>query len=96
MKVARLAVLFAAAALAAPVFASTATPTSAAAATNLSKSRAEVKAELARARADGLLGNPNAPGYPQQFATGGYTVPVAQIPALGMRHAVSSQGSTLD
>lgn len=54
---------------AAPVFASA----------NLSKTRAEVKAELAQARASGEMQNPNAPDYPQQFATGGYTVPRVQI-----------------
>ncbi|POR56396.1 uncharacterized protein DUF4148 [Paraburkholderia eburnea] len=46
---------------------------------NLSKTRAEVKAELAQARASGEMQNPNAPDYPQQFATGGYTVPRVQI-----------------
>lgn len=60
----------------------------AAASTNATKTRSEVKAELAQARANGELSlNPNAPAYPQQFATGGYTVPRAQI------HTQLSQGS---
>ncbi|WP_322091456.1 DUF4148 domain-containing protein [Paraburkholderia bannensis] len=54
---------------AAPAFASS----------NVSKTRAEVKAELAQARANGEMQNPNAPDYPQQFATGGYTVPRVQV-----------------
>jgi hypothetical protein len=38
------------------------------------------RAELAQARSNGELSlNPNAPAYPQQFAMGGYTVPVAQV-----------------
>ncbi|WP_321886018.1 DUF4148 domain-containing protein [Paraburkholderia bannensis] len=54
---------------AAPAFASS----------NVAKTRAEVKAELAQARANGEMQNPNAPDYPQQFATGGYTVPRVQV-----------------
>jgi len=39
-----------------------------------------VRADLAQARANGELSlNPNAPAYPQQFATGGYTVPIAHV-----------------
>lgn len=69
---------------AAPAFASDTTAPSAApqaqAQTNAPRTRAEVKAELAEARATGeLRENPNAPDYPPQFATGGYTVPRAQI-----------------
>lgn len=57
-------------------------------ATNAPKTRSEVKAELAQARANGELSlNPSAPAYPRQFATGGYTVPRAQI------HTQLSQGS---
>ncbi|WP_322010555.1 DUF4148 domain-containing protein [Paraburkholderia sp. J12] len=48
--------------------------------------RAEVKAELARARAAGELDNPNTPGYPSQLATGGYTVPRVQIQTAGFFH----------
>lgn len=48
--------------------------------TNGPRTRAEVKAELAEARATGeLREDPNAPDYPPQFATGGYTVPRVQI-----------------
>jgi hypothetical protein len=48
--------------------------------TNVPKTRAEVRAELAQARANGELSmNPNAPAYPPQFAMGGYTVPREQI-----------------
>lgn len=69
---------------AAPAFASDTTAPSAApqaqVQTNAPRTRAEVKAELADARATGeLRENPNAPDYPPQFATGGYTVPRAQI-----------------
>jgi hypothetical protein len=47
---------------------------------NAPKTRAEVKAELAQAKADGELSlNPNAPDYPQQYAMGGYTAPRAQV-----------------
>ncbi|MBN3854289.1 DUF4148 domain-containing protein [Paraburkholderia sp. Ac-20340] len=49
------------------------------ASSNAPKSRAEVKAELAQARASGEMQNPNSPDYPQQFATGGYSVPRVQI-----------------
>lgn len=55
----------------------------AAVATNAPLTRAEVKAELARARASGELDNPNRPDYPAQLATGGYTVPRAQITSAG-------------
>jgi len=57
------------------------------AANNAPKTRAEVKAELARARADGELSlDPNSPAYPQQYAMGGYTVPRKQITS-GFFHA---------
>ncbi|WP_144154913.1 DUF4148 domain-containing protein [Paraburkholderia sp. BCC1885] len=60
-----------------PAFASSDT---AATVTNGPKTRADVKAELAQARADGELSmNPNNPAYPARFATGGYTVPRVQI-----------------
>ena len=50
------------------------------------KTRAEVKAELARARADGELSlDPNSPAYPQQYAMGGYTAPRKQITADFLR-----------
>ncbi|WP_322052640.1 DUF4148 domain-containing protein [Paraburkholderia bannensis] len=71
-KTTTLAVLVFAAATAfaaAPAFASS----------NVAKTRAEVKAELAQARANGEMQNPNSPDYPQQFATGGYTVPRVQV-----------------
>jgi hypothetical protein len=74
MKLASLAALLISAAVAVPAFASGDTPV------NGPKTRAEVKAELAQARADGELSmNPNDPAYPAQFATGGYTVPRVQI-----------------
>ncbi|WP_042265515.1 DUF4148 domain-containing protein [Paraburkholderia heleia] len=58
----------------------------AAVATNGPKTRAEVKAELASARAHGELSlNPNSPAYPQQYAMGGYTAPREQ--AAGFFHA---------
>jgi len=70
------AALLISAAVAVPAFAGEDT----AAANNAPKTRAEVRAELAQARADGELSmNPNAPAYPAQFATGGYTVPRVQI-----------------
>jgi hypothetical protein len=76
MKLAPVAALLISVVVAVPAFASgddTAT-------VNGPKTRAEVKAELAQARADGELSmNPNAPAYPAQFATGGYTVPRVQI-----------------
>jgi hypothetical protein len=50
------------------------------AANNGPKTRAEVKAELAQARATGELSqDPNSPAYPQQYAMGGYTAPREQI-----------------
>lgn len=73
---------------AAPAFArgDTATPAVqslpvAAGATNTApKTRAEVKAELASARAHGELSlDPNSPAYPQQYAMGGYTAPREQV-----------------
>jgi len=76
MKLAPVAALLISVVVAVPAFASgddTAT-------VNGPKTRAEVKAELAQARADGELSmNPNDPAYPAQFATGGYTVPRVQI-----------------
>ena len=49
-------------------------------ANNGPKTRAEVKAELAQARATGELSqDPNSPAYPQQYAMGGYTVPREQV-----------------
>jgi Domain of unknown function (DUF4148) len=77
MKLAPLAALLISAAVAVPAVASddTANPV-----TNGPKTRADVKAELAQARANGELSlNPNEPAYPQQFAMGGYTVPRVQI-----------------
>jgi len=57
-------------------------PVAAVASNNGPRTRAEVKAELARARADGELSlDPNSPSYPQQYAMGGYTVPREQITA---------------
>ncbi|PYE26266.1 DUF4148 domain-containing protein [Paraburkholderia silvatlantica] len=51
----------------------------AAVATNGPKTRAEVRAELASARAHGELSlDPNSPAYPQQYAMGGYTAPREQ------------------
>ena len=77
MKFAPLAALLISAAAAVPAFAS---GDDAATVNNGPKTRAEVKAELAQARADGELSmNPNDPAYPAQFATGGYTVPRVQI-----------------
>ncbi|HEY4803523.1 MAG TPA: DUF4148 domain-containing protein [Paraburkholderia sp.] len=62
-------------------------PVAMAASNNGPKTRAEVKAELARARADGELSlDPNSPAYPQQYAMGGYTAPREQITA-GFFHA---------
>ncbi|MCP3721144.1 DUF4148 domain-containing protein [Paraburkholderia sp. CNPSo 3281] len=77
----------------APAFAGgdTATPavqslSVAAVATNAPKTRAEVKAELASARAHGELSlDPNSPAYPQQYAMGGYTAPREQV--TGFFHA---------
>jgi hypothetical protein len=81
MKLAPLAALLISAAVAVPAFAS---GDDAANASNGPKTRAEVKAELAQARADGELSmNPNNPAYPAQFAMGGYTVPRAQINTFG-------------
>lgn len=82
MKTAPLAALlvsaatFAAAFAASPAFAQQG---AAPVAGNGAKTRAEVKAELARACASGEWSlNPDAPGYPQRFATGGYAVPRVQ------------------
>jgi hypothetical protein len=94
MKTATLAALLITAAgfAAAPAFAddTAAAPAAAAAVqqapTNGPLTRAEVKAELARARAAGELDNPNIPSYPSQLATGGYTVPRAQIQTAGFFH----------
>jgi hypothetical protein len=61
-------------------------------ANNGPKTRAEVKAELARARANGELSQDlNSPSYPQQYAMGGYTVPREQITTgfLHVRGAVN-------
>jgi hypothetical protein len=81
MKLAPLAALLISAAVAVPAFAS---DDNAASTSNGPKTRAEVKAELAQARADGEVGmNPNNPAYPPQFATGGYTVPRVQINTVG-------------
>jgi hypothetical protein len=81
MKFAPLAALLISAAAAVPAFAS---GDDAATVNNGPKTRAEVKAELAQARADGELSmNPNNPAYPAQFAMGGYTVPRAQINTVG-------------
>lgn len=93
------ATAFAAAFAAASAFASDAAAPAAApqvqVSANVPRTRAEVKAELAEARASGALSeNPNAPDYPPQFATGGYTVPRAQIPAH--RAAASAAGLALN
>jgi hypothetical protein len=83
MKTSSLAALLISAFVAVPAFAAGYSPAPSAeapATQNGPKTRAEVRAELAQARTDGELSlNPNAPAYPQQFATGGYTVPVVQI-----------------
>jgi hypothetical protein len=82
MKKFSLAALLISAVVAAPAFASgySPAPTQSPSDVNGPKTRAEVRAELAQARANGELSlNPNAPAYPQQFATGGYTVPVAHV-----------------
>ena len=77
MKFAPLAALLISAAVALPAFAGDDTATTA---TNGPKTRAQVRAELLQARADGEYGvNPNSPSYPERFATGGYTVPRVQI-----------------
>jgi hypothetical protein len=101
MKTAKLAALLISAATvlaAAPAFADevVAAPTVAAqsAPVNGPKTRAEVKAELARAKAAGELNNPNEPGYPAQLATGGYTVPRAQISTAGFFHTSDAVTST--
>ncbi|WP_063834436.1 DUF4148 domain-containing protein [Paraburkholderia ferrariae] len=96
MKTATLAALLITAAgfaAAAPAFAddTTAAPITAGspvqqAPANGPRTRAEVKAELARARAAGELDNPNIPSYPSQLATGGYTVPRAQIQTAAFFH----------
>ncbi|MBP0594543.1 DUF4148 domain-containing protein [Paraburkholderia sp. LEh10] len=82
MKKSSLAALLISAVVAVPAFASgySPAPTQSPALTNAPKTRAQVRAELTQARANGELSlNPNAPAYPQQFAMGGYRVPVAQI-----------------
>ncbi|MEM5338963.1 DUF4148 domain-containing protein [Paraburkholderia azotifigens] len=82
MKKLSLAALLISAVVAAPAFASgySPAPTQSPSAVNGPKTRAEVRTELAQARANGELSlNPNAPAYPQQFATGGYTVPIAHV-----------------
>ncbi|SIT51294.1 conserved exported hypothetical protein [Paraburkholderia piptadeniae] len=82
MKKSSLAALLISAVVAVPAFASgySPAPTQTPSAQNGPKTRAEVRAELVQARANGELSlNPNAPAYPQQFAMGGYTVPVAQV-----------------
>ena len=70
-------------------------PVAMAASNNGPKTRAEVKAELARARADGELSlDPNSPAYPQQYAMGGYTAPREQIASRFLRiHAAGSAAS---
>ncbi|WP_296654911.1 DUF4148 domain-containing protein [Paraburkholderia sp.] len=51
-----------------------------AATNNAPRTRAEVEAELAEAKANGELSkNPSAPDYPPQFAMGGYAAPRVQI-----------------
>jgi hypothetical protein len=82
MKKLSLAALLIYAVVAAPAFASgySPAPTQSPSSVNGPKTRAEVRADLAQARANGELSlNPNAPAYPQQFATGGYTVPIAHV-----------------
>ena|ERR1700761_1243363 len=82
MKKSSLAALLISAVVAVPAFASgySPAPTQTPATQNGPKTRAEVKAELAQARANGELSiNPNAPAYPQQLATGGYSVPIAHV-----------------
>jgi hypothetical protein len=97
MKKSSLAALLISAFVAVPAFASGYSPAPSAqpaAAYNGPKTRAEVKAELAQARENGELSlNPNAPAYPQQFATGGYTVPVAQI---NLRHFGFNKRTSVD
>lgn len=64
-----------------PAVASVGVLASPAAANDAPRTRAEVKAELAAAKATGELSeNPSAPDYPPQYAMGGYTVPRAHIP----------------
>jgi hypothetical protein len=62
------------------------------------KTRAEVKAELARARADGELSlDPNSPAYPQQYAMGGYTAPREQVAKRFFHvHAAAAPASRSD
>ncbi|MBN3760016.1 DUF4148 domain-containing protein [Burkholderia sp. Ac-20365] len=82
MKKLSLAALLISAVVAAPAFASgySPAPTQNPSSVNGPKTRAEVRTELAQARANGELSlNPNAPAYPQQFATGGYTAPIAHV-----------------
>jgi hypothetical protein len=96
MKTATLAALLISAATvlaAAPAFADEVV-TAQSAQVNGPKTRAEVKAELARAKAAGELDNPNEPGYPAQLATGGYTVPRVQISTPGFFHTAEPVTST--
>ncbi|GAB2906217.1 hypothetical protein GCM10027093_50310 [Paraburkholderia jirisanensis] len=60
------------------------------------KTRAQVKAELAAAREPGgeLSTNPNQPPYPEQFSTGGYTVPIERFNAA--RDAPARASSPID
>jgi hypothetical protein len=59
-----------------------------------SKTRAQVQAELAAARAPGgeLSMNPNQPLYPEEFSMGGFAVPIESFDAARerSRHATSS------
>jgi hypothetical protein len=74
-----------------------ATPAQTIAAKNSSpKTRAQVKAELAAAREPGgeLSTNPNQPLYPEQFSTGGYTVPIERFNAA--REAPARAASPID
>src|ERR1700722_10687990 len=89
MKLAPFAALLISAAAAVPAFAS---GDDAATVNNGPKTRAEVKAELAQARANGELSmNPNDPAYPAQFATGGYTGP--RVPINTVRTSVPGDSS---
>lgn len=74
----------------APASAVQSLPVAAVATNNAPKTRAEVKAELASARAHGELSlDPNSPAYPQQYAMGGYTAPREQVTA-GFFHVRSA------
>ncbi|HEV3424690.1 MAG TPA: DUF4148 domain-containing protein [Paraburkholderia sp.] len=95
MNIAPFAALLITAAVAVPAFAGS---EAAAGVESGPKTRAEVKTELRQARAEGgeLSMNPNAPAYPQQFATGGYTVPRVQIntvPVSAERNASLDHGT---